>query len=260
MRFDYEEKHPLCIQYQNTLDFRMHAQSSLEFGIIEEGTCVFICSGNQYTLKKGDIFIAFPNQPHTYINSQNLKTYLLLVPVKSYLPEFYNLLTKQTPKKAVLSANEWDESILPILKYAYNDVKTASASVMRGYLQVIWGKIMSSLVLLEHQSNTKDALYKILYYINQNYKEQITRSDIAKNVGYNESYISHLFSAIMHTTIPDYLHTLRTEDACNMLCSTALSVSQISAELGFTSIRNFNRIFLSKTGMTPRQYRRQSQK
>lgn len=255
MKLDYQSKHQLSVLLQDSLDFKMHVQSSLEFGIIEEGSCEFICSGKQYSLKPGDVYIAFPDQPHAYFGSQNLKAYLLLVPIKSFLRSFYSTLTKQVPKKAVLSTDEWDKSIHQVLKLAYKDAPTAAPVIMQGYLRIILGKLFNSLELVERCNTAEDALYKILVYINGNYRDKITRANIAKAVGYNESYISHLFSETMRTTIPDYLHRMRIEDACNMLRSTSLSISQISAEVGFTSIRNFNRIFQAKTGMTPHQFR-----
>ena len=83
----------------------------------------------------------------------------------------------------------------------------------------------------------------------------MTRREIAKAVGYNESYISHLFSETLQTTIPDYVNSLRVYDASRLLVETDLPVARIVAELGFGSIRNFNRVFLKNTGTSPKAYR-----
>ena len=45
-----------------------------------------------------------------------------------------------------------------------------------------------------------------------------------------------------------------------MLTETDIPVSQISADLGFNSIRNFNRVFHKHLAMTPSLYRDNTKK
>ena len=98
-------------------------------------------------------------------------------------------------------------------------------------------------------------LRSVLLYIHGHYREPISRKEIARSVGYHESYISHVFSQVLHMGITQYIHTLRVDDACNFLRHTKMPVTQIALELGFGSVRNFNRIFLKETGKTPKEYR-----
>lgn len=242
------------------LDFRNHAQGELEFGIMLKGACRFVCGNTDIVLRPGDVFFAFPNQPHRYEGSQDVDAYLLIVPVKRYLSPYYNLLMKQIPGCAVLHKGEYDPSIIALAERALSDMSTASEPVLQGYLLVIVGKLLESLSLRQRQSGTEQALRRVLHYLNEHYRESITRSEVAKAVGYNESYVSHVFSQTMGTTLPEYVHMMRVEDACHMLKETELTVTQIAAELGFGSIRNFNRIFLKRIGTTPTEYRYAFQK
>ena len=107
------------------------------------------------------------------------------------------------------------------------------------------------------KSPTEDAVRNILRYLNDHYKEQTTRKKLAAAVGYNESYISHIFSEKLKTTLPQYLNALRVYDAAKCLRETELTVAEIALSRGFGSIRNFNRVFLAETGKTPRDYRRE---
>ena len=61
---------------------------------------------------------------------------------------------------------------------------------------------------------------------------------------------------MMKISICEYIHSLRVEDAKVLLMQTNQSVTDIAEELGFGSIRTFNRVFLEKTGMSPREYRK----
>ena len=101
-----------------------------------------------------------------------------------------------------------------------------------------------------------EALRNILMYIDEHYTETISRKDIAKAVGYNESYISHLFKQTVKTTLSEYIYSMRVYDAAQLLMKTDLPITQIVSQLGFGSIRNFNRVFLSHTGFNPRDYRK----
>ena len=59
----------------------------------------------------------------------------------------------------------------------------------------------------------------------------------------------------LKTTLPDYIHGLRAYDASALLLETDWSVARIAGELGFGSIRNFNRVFQKEIGICPREYR-----
>ena len=72
----------------------------------------------------------------------------------------------------------------------------------------------------------------------------------------NESYISHLFSDTLHTTLTDYITALRVNDAVELLTNTDWTIGRIAEELGFGSVRSFNRAFLKRMGMPPTFCRR----
>ena len=115
--------------------------------------------------------------------------------------------------------------------------------------------VLDLLNLRSGAGGSGEALRSVVDYIGDHYREPLTRSQIARAVGYNESYISHLFSGMLHTTLPEYIHTLRLYDATEMLVQTELPITRIASELGFGSIRNFNRVFQQELGKSPRSYR-----
>ena len=245
---------------RKVLDFPIHAQGEIEIVIMLGGTSFVTCGSVKTWIGPGDIFFAFPNQLHQYENSTDIEAYIMILPVKEYLPGYYNLLSKQIPVYPVLTAKQWDaEDVLPLVEKAYLDRNTASALVMQGYFSVIIGKLLEKLELKARSAVTDGAMQRILEYLNQHYREPITRKDIAKNLGYHSSYISHLFSDTMHISLPEYLNSLRVEEACRILRETDIPISDFCTELGFQSIRNFNRVFLRRMAMPPREYRNRKQ-
>lgn len=56
----------------------------------------------------------------------------------------------------------------------------------------------------------------------------------------------------------DYVHTLRLEEAKQMLETKDLPVEAIASEVGYEDSSFFGRLFHRKVGITPAQYRRRS--
>lgn len=253
----YEEKTSYRFRKEaNPADFPIHIHNAVEICVMLEGSCQVLYENRKFDLGPGDIFFAFPNQPHGYENNCDTLRYLLILPVKPHLEMFYKLLTEYVPETPILRKGTWEHlGLLEILQLGAADVVSASNEVMQGYFAVIVGKLLSLLKLKPYDSDSENILRSILLYIHANYREPITRQEIARAIGYNESYISHVFSQVLHMRLAQYIHTLRIDDAQNLLRHTKLPVTQIASDLGFGSIRSFNRVFMHFTGMTPKEYR-----
>lgn len=120
--------------------------------------------------------------------------------------------------------------------------------------------------LLELLYTISDAIYKtekqnnvlssVLTYINANYNQKLTLSELAKISGYSLSRFSHLFSEITGTTPINYQNSIRLKLSLEMLSSTSLSVSGIAYSLGFSDPLYFSRIFKKMYGVSPNKYRK----
>lgn len=97
------------------------------------------------------------------------------------------------------------------------------------------------------------------YYIDQNYRKNLSLNDLSEYTGMNGAYLSHLFSQIEGMTIKDYLNKVRIERAQNLLKYSDRSIIEISDYIGFQSQSYFGRIFKKYTGKTPAQFRGQYQ-
>lgn len=253
----YEQKNRYVFCKTAKLDFLPHLHDAIEIVYLKSGSSVFLYGNEKMSLEAGDIFICFPNQIHGYENSKDIQLYLMVLQVQPYLSAYRKLLTEKLPICPYLKKGQWQsEGLEQLLELALADKNTASEEVMRGYFQAIVGKLLSWLPLQDAHMVAEDALRSVLLYISSHYTEPLSRQKIAKAVGYNESYISHMFAESLHTTLPDYIHSLRMADANRLLTQTDLSVSRIALDLGFGSLRNFNRVFLKWHGITPSQYRR----
>ena len=101
-----------------------------------------------------------------------------------------------------------------------------------------------------------DKMKIILKYVENNYANKITISEIADVIGFSESHFMRYFKETMGTSFIEYLKDYRLTMASRLLQSSEDSILNISAEVGFDNLSYFNRSFKARYGITPRQYRK----
>lgn len=257
MKLLHQGNQKLRLSYGQDFDYPAHLHNALEVVLLTRGQTTALCEAGRVTLEKGDLFVAFPGQVHGYENSQNTEGFVLIVPTVPYLEGFRATLEHKKPTFPVLHKQQWqDTSLDTLLQMALFDKDHPDRKVLQGYIMTLTAKILALYPLRERSVGDTDGLRELLLYINDHFREPLSRSDIARAVGYNESYVSHIFADTLHTTLTDYITALRLDEAKSLLQDTDRTVSDIALSLGFGSIRSFNRSFLRHTGMTPTEYRR----
>lgn len=96
---------------------------------------------------------------------------------------------------------------------------------------------------------------KIKQYIREHYSDELTLPLLAEMVGMTPSSFSRFFQHRAGRSLLDYITDVRIGHAAEQLAETTLYVSEICYSCGFNNISNFNRIFKSRKGMTPSEYR-----
>lgn len=111
---------------------------------------------------------------------------------------------------------------------------------------------------LESTQRDKGFISETTKYISENLKGELTLRDVCDSLGYEYHYYSTLFNDIFGMGFKSFINTCRVNRACTMLRDRGLSITDICAECGFGSIRNFNRAFKKISGITPSEYRLQN--
>ncbi|MFN8265803.1 MAG: AraC family transcriptional regulator [Chitinophagaceae bacterium] len=81
--------------------------------------------------------------------------------------------------------------------------------------------------------------------------EPITIKELSRKVGTNECYLKKGFKELFGTTIFDFYQGQRMEHAKYLLYEKGLSVTDVSAMLGYSSISHFSTAFKKHTGLKP---------
>lgn len=93
--------------------------------------------------------------------------------------------------------------------------------------------------------------------IARRYAEQLTVTEIGKEVGLHPNYAMGLFKKAFGTTLVDYLTHHRVSHAQRLLATTDKKIVEVAFDSGFNSISRFNEAFRRACGCTPRVYRLQ---
>jgi len=99
-------------------------------------------------------------------------------------------------------------------------------------------------------------IQKVLQYVEQHYREEISLEHILKEVGMSKSHFSKVFKNATGDTFVQYLNQYRIEKAKVLLKETNYTHCMVAEYVGFTSERYFRKVFIEKVGMKPTEYRR----
>ncbi|SCJ02111.1 Multiple antibiotic resistance protein marA [uncultured Clostridium sp.] len=106
---------------------------------------------------------------------------------------------------------------------------------------------------LENTYKYNEQIQKILSYINDNLKNNITIEHLAKHFFLSESYICRIFKSSTGTTINRYINARRISLAKSLL-SNGHNVTYVYNECGFNDYSNFLKVFKKIVGVSPKKY------
>ena len=96
----------------------------------------------------------------------------------------------------------------------------------------------------------------IVYFIQNNYRDNIRLESIATDFGYNTSYLGQLFSTKTGYSFNTYLDKVRIEKACELLENPSLKVYDVAELVGYKSVDYFHLKFKKHMQLSPLEYRR----
>ena len=92
-------------------------------------------------------------------------------------------------------------------------------------------------------------------YIDEHLKEYLSAKKIAASTNVNKDYLSTLFKKETGTAMMVYIQKRRSEEACELLKNTGLSIKDIAKKFHFSSASHFASVFKKHFRITPIEYR-----
>jgi AraC-like DNA-binding protein len=246
--------------------------------IIRRGKCIFRLNNRDYECEAGDVMLiprgAFYS-PHTETSCEytffhfdgelNESDNRIDENLTFSFPAFGNALYGMQTKGSGLLAfdhhiqigDKLDELEIILTKCANAGARYGGKAQLA--LALAFSEIMLNIskiycVQLEQSDPYPPAVNKILAYINDNYIGDIGLEKISAATGISKQYCMRIFKKFLHSTIADYITSLRMKHAQYLLRHTYMNVNQTSDYLGFSSSSYFSRTFKKYFGLPPSSY------
>lgn len=113
----------------------------------------------------------------------------------------------------------------------------------------------SGFITPEKQTYSSRRIEKVMNFAHSNFHKEISLAEVAKLTNMTETAFSRFFKVQTGRTFINCLNEIRLGHASRMLIETTHSISEIAYDCGFNNISNFNRIFKTKKGCTPKDLR-----
>ena len=95
----------------------------------------------------------------------------------------------------------------------------------------------------------------IKYYIDRNYKKDISAKDVAGILGYSDVYFSKVFKQLFDDNFINYLTKIRIDRAKVLLKDVSFNIKEIGKSVGYADSNYFTKVFKRSIGISPSEYR-----
>lgn len=100
------------------------------------------------------------------------------------------------------------------------------------------------------------AILRVIETMRENLSDSLTIDDMARTARYSKFHFSRIFQRITGVTPGRFLSALRLQEAKRLLLSTSLSITEITFQVGYSSVGTFSTRFKESVGLSPTEYRR----
>lgn len=230
--------------------FQFHSQIELYF--IDDGEMEVTVNSHRQVLKKGEMYVALSYDAHACRTPVYSRSSAFIIPI--YLCEEFIAATKD---KRVTTPFICDPEVVHKIKSCIAEINRENINEIKlmGYIYVILGTVMDN-ICFESKQVPIDSQFssKLLFYINENFKNDITLASLSATFGYNQAYISRHFKACFDTGINQYITMLRLKNALMLMHENKHNITYCAMESGFNSMRTFYRVFYNEFHCTPKEY------
>lgn len=268
------EKEALVYQEDHEIIFydKLHQHEEIQISYIIEGSGSLIVGDSINEYQPHDILVIGENIPHVFRSDASAHPksimYTLFFTKKSFGKEFFNLTDLSSLQKFFdeseygmkIKSDTKKYTLFNNLKYQNKIERIASLLQLLNELINAKKEALSSFVYQKKYTEDEGKrMNDVFQYAMDNFQENISLDDIANIAFMSKNAFCRYFKKRTNKTFFQFLIEIRIEHACRLLYKDhELSVSVISELCGFQNIANFNRKFKELKGITPTQYRQQT--
>lgn len=256
----------------------LHRHDEWQITFVQEGEGTLIAGNEMHAFRSGDIFVIGTKLPHLFKsnpeyfatdNDKSIKACSIYFNSNGILGALFNL-PEMKLVSSFLAKNKNGFKVpegyaKDIAEKIMNLHQSSGGDVLFSFLKLIHGiqelnenvePLCSDTYSLNVTESEGIRLSKIIGFITENYNNQISLEDVANEAFMTPQAFCRYFKKHTGHTFISFLNEVRINDACKSLISGQKTdcISLVAYKAGFNSITNFNRVFKSIIGQSPREY------
>ncbi len=285
-RNDYHESEEIQHEWDNTLEnwgIGMHQHDYFEFMFVLEGTVEHRIQDGCYLFEAGEACLLNRNIKHYEVfGTHYLIAYLCFS--KSYIRKIlhaegvnaigniYRFFAENSDEQARYTRNYL--SFSPIDKKSPEEVnltinKIASELKLQdtGYHHIILGLLERLFGILQHtkkyetskisfDSSAESALFLKITEIMERQLGKVSRTDLSRELNYSGDYLNQVIKKHTGMNLSEYRQKLCLSKASELIRCSDYSISSIIRDVGFENRTYFYKLFESRYGMSPTDFRK----
>ncbi len=266
----YEKNIPAMILMQDKPGWRcrtdLHWHQEIEMVYMIDGHLDATINGRQLSIDNDDLFFCNSEEIHvTDVENDDVNNkYLVVLLSYEYMRQFCSKIdsirfnVESNPK----AQEKIKASMRRLVDYTQNSKDEYIDFLRNAEIMNIYHILFSECVtdkkipyISKAQGNFTYAK-KVLEYISENYKNEITLAEVSRLVGLSPAYFSKYFKNITGVSFTHYLNGFRLEHAIKDMLTRNLSVTEAALENGFPNVKSYITTCKLTYGLTPGQYRK----
>lgn len=260
-------------EYTNNFYYAGESHDFWEFVYVDKGSVDICMDDKQITLKKGEIAFHQPNEFHKVSTYGHTAPNLVVISFDSHSPlmDFFRCQIFKTDQKerdlladTLIEARKLFSSPLgdPYLTEMTKkeDAPIGTEQLIKLHLEQFLIHLVQRYTMAEAKElefspqNTTDIFKRVTAYMEDNISKHLTIEQICWDNMIGRTKLQKIFHTEAGIGIIDYFSKLKISAAKHMIRDGKLNFSQISEQLGYSSIHYFSRQFKKITGMSPSDY------
>lgn len=252
-------------------DFHFHTECQLVYVLSGAGTRIIGDSIERFD--EGDLTFVGPNVPHVWYSESAANEKPEAISLALYINpaavcEQLDGLIDTKELRLFFAESERGIRIADAKKNRITDVLQQMVTLKNMALLASFLQILNELLdekdliwlngpnlLATYSGQACGRVHKLMDYIQQNFREEITLKQAASVAGLEVHSFCRYFKWLTHRTFSDFVNEVRIGFANKLLAQSDLPVTQIALESGYPNLSYFNRSFKKINKMPPRAFR-----
>jgi len=231
-----------------------HFHSPIELLWVRRGMAQVWIDGSRFTVQENELAVVLSYEAHSYISEEDGEFASLFIPV-FLCPEFAEAVRHRRIRHPIIR----DTDAMAQICQAAERLCTEGVNPVEqtGWIHVLLGTVLEQLDFQEREESVEQDLpSRLLLYIGEHFREEISAESIAQAFGYSADHLAKNFRSCFRMGIGQYINTLRLKNAVVLMREKKRSITDCALESGFGSLRTFYRVFAEEFGCSPREYLR----